>query len=198
MFDAQFIQNLGWLFRLELFRKLNSCLFFQIWNEIKHFPRLFQIDLINFSFSMLDMLNFQLIWSCNIKNNLFYQLFCKFHHFLVITVRTIKFTSWKLWIVSLIDTLVSKVFSYLEDLWESTDDEFFKIKFRSNSHKQIHLMVIMVCFKRFLDNKILFTAMAPPQEDDRTGVSTSTYPCASSYLLSYEKIFDRVFNTSSD
>lgn len=40
--------------------------------------------------------------------------------------------------------------------------------------------------------------MAPPHEAESTGVYTYTYPCDSSYLLSSEKIFDRVFKTSRD
>lgn len=60
-------------------------------------------------------------------------------------------------------------------------------------------MIIMKSLKRFLKNiKKKITAIAPPHEAESTGVYTSTYPCDSSYLLSSENIFDRVFNISSD
>lgn len=58
-------------------------------------------------------------------------------------------------------------------------------------------MIIMKSCKRFL-NRIKSTAMAPPHEGERMGVSTSKYPLLISYYLSAAIILDRIFIIFSD
>ena len=67
--NANLLQNFPRFFRLKLFWQLNPSLFFKIRNEIKHFPCLFQINLIYLCLSMFYMLDFQLVWASHIKDD---------------------------------------------------------------------------------------------------------------------------------
>ena len=58
-------------------------------------------------------------------------------------------------------------------------------------------MIIVKCYKRFLyDNKC--TAIAPPHEGDKVGVSTSMYYLFYSYFLRDEIIFDLNLTNRTD
>lgn len=71
--------------------------------------------------------------------------------------------------MGLIDALVPEVFTDLEDLWDSADEQPLEEELRSYSHKKGHLVVVMVSNKGFL-SKATGTAIAPPQEGDSVGV----------------------------
>lgn len=134
---------------------------------------------------MLYVSNFKLVWPCDIKHYFFDKVLCEGHHLLVVTVGAVELACWKLRVVSLVDALVSKVLPDLEYLWKSPDDQFLKVQLRSDSHEQVHLVVVVECLKWFLYSLgKKRTAMAPPHEADSTGVYTSMYPWAYSSLLS--------------
>lgn len=58
-------------------------------------------------------------------------------------------------------------------------------------------MIIMISYKRFLGYYDV-TAMAPPQDGDRVGVSTSIYSRFSNYYLRDEIILDRSFTNLTE
>jgi len=58
-------------------------------------------------------------------------------------------------------------------------------------------MIIMISLERLLNNTFI-TAMAPPQEGERVGVSTSMYSLFKSHYLSEFIIFERSLTIRKD
>jgi hypothetical protein len=71
--------------------------------------------------------------------------------------------------MSLINTLISKIFTYLKNFGNSTNEQSFEKQLRSYPHEKGHFMIVMISLKGFLNDKSI-TAIAPPQEGERVGV----------------------------
>lgn len=65
---------------------------------------------------MLYMSDFQLVGPCDVEHYLFDQVLCESHHLLVVAIGTVKLAGRKLWVVCLVDALVSEVLADLEHL----------------------------------------------------------------------------------
>lgn len=65
---------------------------------------------------MLHMPDFQLVGPCHIENYLFDQVLCESHHLIVVAIGAVKLAGRKLWVVCLVDALVSEVLADLEHL----------------------------------------------------------------------------------
>jgi len=99
--------------------------------------------------------------------------------------------------MGLVDALISEIFANFKHSLHSSNQQSLQKQLRSDSHKKIHFMVIMISDKRFL-NTPKYTAIAPPHEGERVGVSTSTYSRLFSSYLRADIIADLIFIISSE
>ena len=91
------------------------------------------------------VLNFES--TCNLKHHLRYHLFSEFHQILIICIRHIKLTSCELWIMRVINSLISKILPDLKHPLHATNNQHFQIQLRSDPHIQIKIQLVMLSYK---------------------------------------------------
>ena len=106
-------QKLKTFLTMKLSRKDLSCCFLKSLNEINLKPLSFKINLLSFKFNHTISFTF--------SHHFTKQLFCKHNMISIVSICTVKLTRCELWIMSLINTLISKIFSYLKYLWNTSN-----------------------------------------------------------------------------
>lgn len=147
MFFTLFIIEISGLIAIDVFRKWFTKLFFKLFHHRNSSPWGREINLKLFlRFSRIRM-NSDFIGASKFQNHFWEQILSKIEEIFIVSISHIEFTAGILWIVSLVNGLVSKVLSDFENPLKSSYNKLFEIELGCDSHIKFHVEIIMMSDK---------------------------------------------------
>lgn len=142
------IEKLSGLLTLNILREWFFELFFEFFHHRNPSPWRGEINFQLFFRLGGVCVYFYFIWASQLHDHLWEHVFSQLKQIFIVSIGHIEFTTGVFWVVSLINRLISEVLANLEDSIQTAHYQLFQIKFRSYSHVEFHVQIIMMSHER--------------------------------------------------
>mmetsp|Transcript_3263 Transcript_3263/g.4493 ORF Transcript_3263/g.4493 Transcript_3263/m.4493 type:complete len:335 (-) Transcript_3263:464-1468(-) len=134
------------LFRGEVFWDLDLSILFQSLNHRNSLEWRLKVDSLWWLFWSINMV-LDNVSSSELLDHSRDQLFSHVHEVIVISISHVKFAESEFRIVSHINSLISEDSANFVDSVQTSNNELLQVQLRSNSHKELHLQIVMEGFE---------------------------------------------------